>query len=239
MNCFYNFVMTLQDIERGKISKLEKVLGVWRRLLLQKKNLYILLTLWFVFCIVLYGVPDTVFQWIIGVNTTAVVGVLRDQLPIVETIPGDALNRFRYVQQHVEMYDGIVSSDYEFNARLRNDVDLVQISVDMEVVIEKFDYYCLSAIHLGYPKNIMHIGGQLYTNSQIIGTDIKIVHSKEESAFYPGYEIIKERFDNIDLLYFDASGSKKTTKLDGINAICAQHCLDSMNGVKFKPNEEL
>ena len=231
--------MTLQDIERGKISKLEKVLGVWRRLLLQRRNLYILLLLWIVLVILLYNIPEKIYNVISGVNATAVVQVIKEQLPIVEKVPADALNRFLYVQKHVEMYDGMVSTPYEFNARLRNDVDLAQISVNMEVVIEKFDYYCLSAIHIGYPKNVMKIGGRLYVNSEIIGTDTKIIQSKEESAFYPDQHLIKRRYETIEIQFFDESGSKKTTTFDGINAICVQHLLDTMNGLKFRVADEL
>ena len=235
----------MQDIERGPVSKLERIMSASKRLLLQKRNLYTLFFLWLFFCAILYGFPETVYRWIVGVNTTAVVQVLKEQLPVVEAVPipiplpTDSLKRLEYVRKHANMYDGMLSTPYEFVARLRNDVDLAQISVDMDVVIEHFDYYCLSAVHIGYPKHIMKIGGTLYVNSQIIGNDSPTIEADEESAFYPDVHVIKTRYGRVEVEYFDNSGYQQTVFLEGFNSICAQHLLDTMNGLKFKVADEL
>jgi len=229
------------DIERGAISKLERTMMMWRRLLLQRRSACALLLIWMGFVMVLYDVPEWIFLSMSAVNTTAVVEVLKDQIPVIAPVPpsGDSVKRFEYVQTHVELYDGVESTLYEFNGRLRNDLDLAQISVDMEHVIAEHDYYCLAAIHIGHPKHIMRIGGRLYVNSKIIGTLSETVQSKEESAFYPDFEIVKKRFEQIELTYFDDAGYEQTVMLEGINSICAQHCLDTINGIKFKTNDEL
>jgi len=232
--------MTLEDIERGKISKLEKILVVWRRILLQKQNLYSILVLWLIFCLLLYRVPERIFTRVSAVNTTAVVEVLRDQIPVIEPAPsGDAIKRFEYVQSHVELYDGVAATPYEFNSRLRNDADIAQISTDLEHVMAEYGYYCLAATHIGHLKHIMRIGGRIYVNSKILVTDSEMIQSKEESAFYTGFEIVKDRAETIELEYFDDAGYKQTIIWGGMNSICAQHCLDTINGVRFALNDEL
>jgi len=233
----------MQDIERGPISKLEKVLSVWRRLLLQRRNLYILMMIWIVFCLVLWEVPERAYVYLTDVNYTWVAEEIKEHLPVVEPAPvaasTDIIERFEYVRTHTELYDGVASVPYEFNGRLRNDVDVFQISSGIDEVIGANDFYCLAGVHIGFPKHIMKIGGRVYVNAEMIGKDPEKFSYKEESAFYPGYEIIKNRYKKIELRYFDENGYQQTTVLDDINAICAQHLLDTMNGVKFKVADEL
>lgn len=233
----------MQDIERGPVSKLEKVLSVWRRLLIQRRNIIILCSLWIVFCLVLWGVPEKMYDYCRGVNFTAAYEEIKEQLPVVEPAPvappEDVKERFEYVRNHVNLYDGVASAQYEFNGRLRNDVDVFQISAGLDTVIRENDFYCLAGIHIGFPKHIMKIGGRVYVNSKIIGHDTEVIGYKEESAFYPNYEVLKNRYTKIELEYFDEHGYKQTSVLEDINAICAQHLLDTLNGIKFKVADEL
>jgi len=231
----------MHDIERGNVSKIERLLTIWRRLLIQKKNLYLLLTLWFIFVMVLYDMPDQLHSFIIGVNTTAVVNVLKEQLPFVDIvyIPNNPLKRIEYVRNNVNLFDGQVSTPYEFIVRLRNDVSLEQISVDMDVIMQKFDYHCLAGVHVGYPKKIMKIDGKIYVNAKLIKHESKEIHVNEESAFYPSQVKKVSRYETIELEYYDELSYSQKTILTGIDAICAQHCLDTINGKKFLELEEL
>ena len=233
----------MQDIERGHISKLERLLTLWRRLLMQKRNLYLLLTLWLMFVMVLYDIPDQIHSFIIGVNTTAVVNVLKEQLPVVDLspnlLPNNPLKRLDYVRNNVKLFDGTISTPYEFIVRLRNDVSVEQISVDMDVIIKEFEYHCLAAIHVGYPKKIMKIGENIYVNAVMLRHEKERIKMMEESAFFPDQTVEKNRYKKIKLKYFDKYGIEHTDFLEGIDAICAQHCLDTINGISFYKHHEL
>jgi len=228
------------DIERGPISRLEKILAVWRRLLLQKRNLFFLGTLWFVLLLFLYKVPERLIQYAEAVNTTAVVEVLRDQLPEhTPEPPSDALERLQFVQTHVESYDGVETTPYEFNSRLRNDIDLDTISQSLSQVMLANEFYCAAAPHIGHAKHIMKIGKTIYVNSQLLGVEPETVDIAEESAFYPDFRSTKQRYETIELRYFDRYGTQQRDVLSGMDSICAQHLLDTLNGIKFKLADEL
>ena len=236
----------MQDIERGPISKLEKVLKAWKRLLKQKKNLRILAVIWFVFCCVLYKIPDIVVHAVQNVNFTTPTIKIQDfgiSLPVVETEPlppsEDSIRRHGHVQAHPRLYDGVVSTLYEFNSRLRNDVSLLEINAALTTVINEYSYSCLAAPHIGYMKNIMKIGAVIYVNSVISDNGADLVAYNEESAFYPDYNVKKQRYKIVTLKYFDEGGNQKSTELFDFQALCAQHCLDTINGKIFKQNDEL
>jgi len=233
------------DIERGKVSKLERVLSVWRNVLGTRKSLLLLFGVWVGFCMILWGVPDLTYHYLTTINYTAAANVVQDRLPVDITtakavaVPEDIMKRFEYVRSHVELYDGVKSSLYDFNGRLRNDIDIMRISAGMEVVIAENDFYCLAGVHIGFPKHIMKIGGRLYVNSKIVDQATETFLYNEESAFYPGLELVKKRYKTIDLEYYDDRGYIQHTHLETINAICAQHLLETMNGHKFKVLDEL
>ena len=143
------------------------------------------------------------------------------------------------MRNHVQLYDGVASTQYEFNGRLRNGVDLYKIAAGIDTVIAANDYHCLAAVHIGFPKHIMKIGGRVYINSKIIDNASEKFGYVEESAFYPDLKLAKSRFKTIKLQYFDENGYVQTTTLEDINAICAQHLIDSMNGLRFQISDEL
>ena len=55
----------------------------------------------------------------------------------------------------------------------------------------------------------------------------------ERCLSFPGIVITKERFNNIVLAYSDTDGSPQEIELKGIEAICAQHEIEHLDGKTF------
>lgn len=72
-----------------------------------------------------------------------------------------------------------------------------------------------------------------FINPEICAGDGKKVEGDETCLSFPGIVTKVARFPSVVVKAYDTSGRETYTPLEGLEAICAQHEMDHLNGVTF------
>lgn len=78
----------------------------------------------------------------------------------------------------------------------------------------------------------------LLINPTIIRTGKDNIQFKEGCLSFPGIQINKQRHKIVTVSYQDIDGNSKEIVLKGVDAVCAQHEIDHLNGITFIDNLE-
>lgn len=112
--------------------------------------------------------------------------------------------------------------------------DLIELSVNMTFTMIQAGGIGLSANQVGYVDRVvvMIIGGSVVTlvNPEITQQSALQSTIQEGCLSIPARSKIKPRYGKVTVSYQDLTGLHKRVDLVGVEAVCAQHEIDHLNG---------
>lgn len=226
------------DIEQGKVSSAERVILFLTKMSRQRKPLVLFLTVWMIYVGFSYGVHTNIYN-VFSHNTSMPDIQIPNLFPTVEQPPNqidisvDGYERYQYVINNAETISKQKSKPYSFGERLRTELSIGQIKSVLQSVRSTHDFYCLSAAHVGIHKRIILVGDTMIVNPAVLGYGLDVVEVEEESIFYPNKLEKKQRKSEVELEFFTESGNPTRRIFRDMDAVCVQHCFDTMNAVQF------
>jgi len=107
----------------------------------------------------------------------------------------------------------------------------------LKLTLKLYSGVGLSANQCGVKARIFVMGSNDFSmtciNPTITKTYGELVKLNEGCLSSPGLYVKIPRYETIDVEYYDGTGNKITTMLEGVTAQCFQHELDHMNGIHF------
>jgi len=238
----------MHDLERGaNIGKVERGLALVKIAFETRRYLLMLVVTWSCFVLVVYGAHTRIWP---SINNATLPTIFPPNLfESVEEPPHwvvtslDAARRYEWVVANAEMASAHPVEPYVFVGRLRErELSLLQIKDLMNSVAVAEDVFCVAGPHLAVFKQLMLMNNELYVNPRMIGLDNNVMKPyEEESMFWPGEAVVKTRHLRVEIEATDLAGSTRQYVLEGIEAVCAQHVLDSFLNIPFlvASNDEL